>query len=84
MKAFNITVEHMQRWADSATAAEVTQARREVEAAIASMESAPERFPFLDREYSHGEVTAWLRAVENALAKVKRHASPGATLGDST
>ena len=71
MNAFDITADTMQQWASTMTVSDVEQARSEVEAALKSLESAPERFYYLDCEHARSEVEEWFRTIRSVLAEVQ-------------
>jgi hypothetical protein len=70
MGAYHINIEHMQRWAGTVSAADIGEARREVDAAIESLSSLPEKFYFLDREHFRSEVSDWFLTIREVLSLV--------------
>jgi hypothetical protein len=52
MGAYNVTVEHLQRWADGAFTSDLERARRDVDMALELLVDAPEQFYFLDANHS--------------------------------
>ena len=70
MRAYDINIEHMQRWASTVPAADIEEARREVDAAIESLPSLPEKFYFLDCEHSRSEVSDWFLTIREVLSHV--------------
>lgn len=71
MEAYNISVDSMQRWAKTASASDLEQALREVEAALESLALAPERFYFLDCEHARSEVGEWFETIRRVLRELR-------------
>jgi hypothetical protein len=71
MDAYDISVERMQEWANTVTAADVEQARNDVAKTLESLKSAPERFYYLDCEHTRAEVEEWFQAMRRVLAEVQ-------------
>ena len=71
LDTYEFRFESFQTWAASVPRAEFEQVRREVEQAIEALESAPDRFYFLDEEHSRSDVLGWFRRAQEALAAVR-------------
>ena len=71
LDAYEFRFESFQTWARSVSRAEFEQVRSEVNQAIGALESAPDRFYFLDEEHSRSEVLDWFRRAQEALAAVR-------------
>ena len=71
MDAFDVRVEHLQRWSDRAPAGDLERARRDAQSAVAALRDAPESFYFLDCDHTRRDVTEWFGGICQALAAVK-------------
>jgi len=71
MGAYEITVEHLQRWANSVPPAYLDRARSQATEILEALKQAPERFYFLDADHTRSEVTEWFERIRAALAAVR-------------
>jgi hypothetical protein len=71
MDAYQISSEHLQRWADRVTRSTFNEVTEQVDHAVDELKSAPESFFFLDAEHSRAEVTAWFLQVRAAFAATR-------------
>jgi len=71
MNAYHICVDRMNRWASTAPTSDLEVALREIEAALSSLASAPERFDFLDTEHERTEVAEWFESIRAVLMELR-------------
>jgi hypothetical protein len=71
MDAYQISAEHLQRWADRVSRATFDEAKNQVDRAVADLPSAPESFFFLDTDHKRGDVLAWFQQVRAAFAATR-------------
>jgi hypothetical protein len=71
MDAYQISPEHLQRWADRVPRSTFDEVRGQFDRAVENLQSAPESFYFLDTEHSRAEVVAWFQQVQAALAATR-------------
>jgi hypothetical protein len=71
MDAYQVSPEHLQRWADRVPRSTLDEVKTQVDRAVESLRSAPASFYFLDAEHSRVEVLAWFQQVQTAFAAVR-------------
>jgi hypothetical protein len=71
MDAYEVSPEHLKRWADRVSRSEFETVTRQIDGAVELLSDAPEAFYFLDAEHSRAEVLAWFQQVQRAFAAVR-------------
>ena len=71
MDAYQISSEHLQRWADRVSRSTFDEVGKQVDRAVVELQAAPESLYFLDTEHSRAEVMAWFQRVQAAFSATR-------------
>jgi hypothetical protein len=71
MKAFEVSPEELQRWAESVDEATLRRAREQVAEVLAELRSAPDEFLFLDTYHRRDEVREWFEQIGTSLGAAR-------------